>query len=183
MNKRRASWRFYAVLLLAAPITFFVHEGAHWLMGVALGYDMRFSMNLVAPVSAFTASWHELLVAAAGPVITILQAVIAFLVVQRRFSLSAYAFLYVAAFMRFAAMLMTPFNPNDEARLGEALGLGQWVLPLLVVAVLMLVTWRASRRLELHWSVNAWSYLVVSIGVTVIVMGNAALLGMPLLAG
>lgn len=181
MGANRVGLRYYAVLLLAAPVTFFLHEGAHWLAGVALGYDMRFSMNLVAPVGGYNAGWHASLVTIAGPVVTILQAVAAYIVLRRRFFPQAYAFLYFAAFMRFAAMLMTPFNPNDEARLGAAAGLGEWTLPLLIVVLLVFLAWRASRRLDLHWSVNAWSYVVASIGVTAVVMGNAALLDMPLL--
>ncbi|WP_066726695.1 hypothetical protein [Sphingomonas pituitosa] len=116
-------------------MTYLVHEGAHWIVGRSIGLDVRYSLNGVTPRGPATAAQH-LLMSAAGPLVTILQAVIAYRVVRSRASTSAFAFLLWAAFMRVVASGISILLPNDEARIGSALHLGYWTLPLAVSLVL-----------------------------------------------
>eukprot|EP01036_Dinobryon_divergens_P021018 gene21018-28842_t len=87
----------------------------------------------------------------------------AFYFVLRRKSLLAYAVLYFALFMRVIAAGVSIFNLNDEARIGELLGIGPWLLPGLVILVLLVPTVIASRHLRLPWKVNALAYVVSSL--------------------
>ena len=160
--------RFYLWLALAFLITNLIHEGAHWLMGAALGLEMRFGLNAVTYLSP-TADWQRALADAAGPLVTIVQGIIAYLVVMRSGSVKAFAFLYAAAFMRLVAGLVSVLHPNDEARLSMYFGLGKWTLPVLVAAGLILLAIKGSKRLGLTWKDQALCYLVASLAVSAIV--------------
>jgi hypothetical protein len=159
---------FYPWFVFAFLATFLVHESAHWLMGAALGMDVEFRLNAVRYLSP-TLPWQRTLADAAGPVVTIMQAIAAFVLVQRSGSVKAYAFLYVAAFMRFVAGVVTVLNPNDEARIGMVLGLGKWTLPVLVAAGLILLAARGSKRLHLTGKDQLACYVAASLAVSLIV--------------
>lgn len=159
---------FFPWLVLVFLITNLVHESAHWLMGAALGFEMRFGLNAVSYLSP-TLPWQRALADGAGPAVTIVQAIIAYILVMRTASLKAFAFLYAAAFMRLVAGLVSVMHPNDEARLGMFLGLGKWTLPVLVAAGLIWLAARASKRLGLTWKDQLACYLVASLAMSAIV--------------
>ena len=160
--------RFYLWLVLAFLISNLIHEGGHWLMGAALGVEMEFGLNVVRYLSP-TTDWQRALADASGPLVTIVQGIVAYVIVQRTGSLKAFAFLYVAAFMRLVAGLVSVMHPNDEARLSMYFGLGKWTLPVLVAAGLILLAVKGSKRLGLTWKDQALCYLVASLAVSAIV--------------
>lgn len=173
---RRIPIAFYAVLAAACPLTFVLHEGGHWLAGTLLGHAMRFSLNAVVTASGTSASTLDaLMITGAGPLVTLLQGIVAFLLVRRRNALMAYAFLFAAWFMRFAAALVSIVNPNDEARMGLQLGLDAWMLPTAIVLVLLALTGLGARRLGVGWRTNVASYLDCSVLFAAIVFGSAVL--------
>jgi membrane-associated protease RseP (regulator of RpoE activity) len=159
---------FYLWFVFVFLITNLIHEGGHWLMAAALGMDPRFGLNTVR-YAAGAADWQRALANAAGPLVTIVQGIMAYVVVRRRASLKAFAFLYAAAFMRMMAMLVSVMHPNDEARLSMYFGLGKWTLPILVAAGLIALAVKGSRRLGLGWKDHLLCYLVASLAVTAIV--------------
>lgn len=168
-NHRSVRASFYAWFALIAVATYLIHEGAHWVVGAALGYPVSYGINSVIPGTPMTASDH-LLMSAAGPAVTFVTALIGFYFVMRRERLIAYAVLYFALFMRVIAAGVSVFNLNDEARISDMLGLGPWLLPGLVVIALLIPTVVASRHLRLSWKVNALAYVVSSL-VAVVVVG------------
>lgn len=167
-NTRRVGFGFYLLLIGAVAVTWLVHEGAHWLAGTALGHAMTFNLNSVSPTAPVSLR-DQLIIAAAGPVVTLIQGVVAFLLILRRDSLAAYAFLFFAALMRVMAAGISLFNPNDEARVSLDLGLGQWTLPLLVSGLLVTLTVIASRRLRIGWKTNLLTYLVCTVALSAVV--------------
>ena len=169
-------WSYVAVLFLVGLATFAVHESAHWLAGTALGYPMVLTPNQVwsrTPMEAAHAMWVD----AAGPLLTCVQAAVGLVLVRGRRSQFGFALLYMAFFMRLLAAALTPFNPNDEARISAAFGLGPWSLPVLVAAVLFGCVFVASRRLELTFRDQLVSYLVASVVVSLVVFGSRAMGG------
>jgi hypothetical protein len=168
---RKVGPGFYVLLLLIAVATFVLHEGAHWLAGVALGHEMTVTLNSSAPVGAVPRD-HDLLIAAAGPLVTLAGGLIAFALVLTRDSLAAYGVLFFALFMRLMAAVISLINPNDEARISLALGLGLYVLPLIMVGALLVLTVVASRRLRLGWKTNLMTYLVSTLAVSAIVAAD-----------
>jgi hypothetical protein len=161
------------MLAFATIATTIVHELAHFGMGLALGHDMAMSFNQAHAVSAGSVSARDaMLIAAAGPVITILQAIIAFTMIRGRAYLLAYPFLFAAWFMRFAAAIVSLSHPNDEARLSIDLLGGMWWLPTAVVLGLLVLVWSASRRLNFGWKTNLMCYLICSAMTAAIVFGD-----------
>lgn len=133
---------------VAVFLTFFLHEGAHWAMGELLGNRMAMTLNVAYPISrAYLEPWHVTYVAAAGPLATLLQAVIAYAINVRRKWTAAYLFLLSAVVMRVLALgvnLIT--RPQDEAKVSLALGIGTYTLPVITCAVLIVLAISASRR-------------------------------------
>ncbi len=159
-------------LFLAGFATFMLHEAAHYFAGFVLGYDMTARLNGVSSLTPALAV-HKAIIDAAGPLMTIAQAAVAFILLTR-FKLPntfvpAFAFLYFAAFMRVLATGVSIFNLNDEARLSMYLNLGTWTLPIIVSMTLVLLTWRASRLLALNWKQHLACYLTASIAVSLVV--------------
>ena len=168
---------FYLLLPLAVLATTLLHEAGHWLMGTALGHPMRMSLNEAGPVPGYTLPGNDLLlIAAAGPLVTVMQAVIAWVLIRGRNSAMAYAFLFSAWFMRFAAAFVSLSHPNDEARISLVLLGGQWWLPGIVVAGLSALLWSAARWLGISWKKNLFCYLICSLTTAVIVFGDRMLL-------
>lgn len=170
-NRTTASWRKSDYLFLAASfipaaiLTWGIHESAHWLTGVMLGYDMWITLNQVGPVQgSYDSDGHQILVAMAGPIVTWIQAIVAFLVIRSTRELWMYSFLFLAFWMRAMAMCISFIsNPNDEAKASMLLGLPMWVLPIVSVAFLLTLTYFGSRKLKAGWKSNVIAYLMASL--------------------
>jgi hypothetical protein len=165
---------FYLILFLVGLGTFIVHEFAHWLAGSALGHDMIASPNRVWATNPMPVA-DQVLVAAAGPLVTIVQGIIGFRLVRRRQSHLGFALIYMAFFMRLLATVMSFFNPNDEASVSQLLGIGTWTLPLIVVIGLSILFQAASQRLKLGFLDQFFCFSVASLVVSLIVGVDVAL--------
>lgn len=161
-DPKRVGATYWGVFALIALATYAIHEAAHWLAGTVLGYPVSYGINSVIPQTPMTVTDHTLM-SAAGPLVTVALALIAFVLVMRRDSLVAYAALFFALFMRVVAAGVSLFNLNDEARISATLGLGQWTLPVAVIVMLLVPTIVASRHLKLSWKKNATAYVVSSV--------------------
>ena len=176
MKSTRLDGRFWLVFLAAALCTSVVHELGHWLAGELQGAEMSYSLNGVRRIGgAVPTNAGAILIVAAGPMVTIVQALAALTLVLLTRSVLAYPFLFCAAFLRWMAAAVTVFNPNDEARLSIAHGLGTWTLPAVVVTGLVLLTVIGSRALNLGWRANGLFYLAATAAATVIVGLDALL--------
>ncbi|MEO8268432.1 MAG: hypothetical protein ABI557_01855 [Aureliella sp.] len=149
---------------------------AHWLAGASLGYDMVATPNHVWSKTPMSVN-DQALVSGAGPLLTIAQGFLGFWLVRSQRSHFGFALLYVAFFMRLLAAGVSLFNPNDEARISQLLGLGTWTLPILVVVGLFVLVVSASRELRLIFRDQFFCYLVSSVVVTFIVGVDMALWG------
>lgn len=159
---------FFFLLVVVFFITNLLHEGAHWLSGAFMGIDMQFGLNIVRYLTPVE-PWQRMVADAAGPVVTIVQGIIAYVLVRRSGSQLAFAFLYTAAFSRLTAGLVSFLHPNDEARVGMYFGLGKWTLPVLVAGGLVALVVVAGRRLQLGWKDQLLCYVVASLTVSAIV--------------
>ncbi len=154
--------------------SFLVHEFAHWLAGVVLGHEMVATLNSVSPVGAISVQ-DQMLILAAGPLVTIGQGIIGFLLVRRHASHFGFALLYMAFFMRLLAAGISFFNVNDEAKISQLAGLGTWAVPVAVVTGLLVLVILASRTLRLKFRDHLFCYLVSSAVITAIVGVDAVL--------
>lgn len=159
---------FYGLVFVAGFITFALHEGGHWLAANLLGYEPFFSLNSAGTRSVVPPA-HHAIISAAGPAVTMVQALIALALVQMRASPAAWVFLFWAAFMRFMATVISLFHPNDEARISEWLGWGLWTLPVIVTGALFVLLVLGSRRLSVSWKTLALTWVVASVAVSAVV--------------
>ncbi|NQV72832.1 hypothetical protein HQ496_06900 [bacterium] len=168
----------YLVLALwfipAAIVTWGVHEFAHWAMGEMLGYDMWISFNQAGlDHGQYRATIHEILVSLAGPAVTWVQAIVAYVLLRRSKKVWLYPFLFLTLWMRAVAMGISFISlPNDEASSSLLMGLPMFLLPLLSVLGLLFITYLGSRALNIGWKGNALSYLMASLVTTAIVFAD-----------
>ncbi|RZJ80034.1 MAG: hypothetical protein EON88_32380 [Brevundimonas sp.] len=167
---------FYLMLAAIMVATFVIHEAGHWLAAIALGHDAYYGLNGAGARGAIPAS-HAALISIAGPIVTVLQGMIAFLIARRRPGLPPFAVLWSATFMRLAAAGMSLILLNDEARVSVYLGWPAFVLPTLVAAGLVALTVMIGARLGLSWRAWVFSWLVGSTTMAAIVSLDLALKG------
>lgn len=168
---------FYVMLLAIMVATFAIHEAGHWLTAILLGHEPFYGLN-GAGTRATVSTLHGALISAAGPAVTVLQGLIAFVLIRGGAGLTAFAVLYCAAFMRLmAAAISILVHPNDEARVSLALGLPAITLHVLVAGGLIILTILAGIRLKLSWRAWVLSWLVGSAAVSAVVYLDMALKG------
>ncbi len=168
MRGMRTGWSFYGLVFIAGFVTFALHEGGHWLAAVLLGHEAYFGLNSAGARGTVGAA-DQMIISAAGPAVTVVQALVALWLVQARASAAAWVFLFQAAFMRFMATVISLFHPNDEARISEALGWGMWTLPVLVTAGLFALLAVGTIRLRVGWKTLALTWVVASVAVSAVV--------------
>lgn len=80
MNQDKINWNYGIAVLLAVFFTWIVHEFAHWVTGELLAYKMIMTLNGTYPASGiFDEASHALIISTAGPIITIVQAIVVLL--------------------------------------------------------------------------------------------------------
>lgn len=159
----RISIKYVSVTFIAVVFTWILHEMAHWLTGTLMGYNMLMSLNKVFPASGYNAKIDYHLVSAAGPLITLLEAIIVFILIRRRKRIVLYPFLFACFYTRLLATFMSFHRLNDEARISSALGVGSFTLPLIVTGILFIMLYITNRRYQFPGAFNA-----INFGLTVL---------------
>lgn len=168
MQRMRAGVGFYGLVFVAGFITFALHEGGHWLAALLLGHDAFFGLNSAGARGAVGAA-DRMIIDAAGPAVTVVQALVALWLVQARGGATAWAFLFWAAFMRLMATGVSLLHPNDEARISDGLGWGMWTLPTIVTVALIGLLAVGTARLKVGWKTLALTGVVASITVSAVI--------------
>ncbi|NER14106.1 hypothetical protein GWK08_11690 [Leptobacterium flavescens] len=173
MKTQRINIKYIALLILGVLLSFGLHELAHWAMGKSLGYDMGMTLNSAFLKSGeYANSFDRNMVTAAGPLFTIFQAVLFFYIIRRTGNYYFYPFLLIAFFMRFLAMGLTPINPNDEARISHFLGLGYWILPILVCLTLFYLVRTTTIEQKYSVKLNVLSIVLITLCTSAIIMSD-----------
>lgn len=170
--KNRFNYKVALGIVVLVIASFFFHELAHYLMGEALGYDMIMTMNTVnvADGLSYTHDWHRQLVSAAGPIFTIITAIISYVLLSKKDHIYIYIILLIAFIQRFLAAGISLKSPNDEARISESLGLGTMTLPILVSIVLFTLVYLAARKWKYSFKFSLISFLIISLSITALVL-------------
>src|SRR3712207_75554 len=104
----RANARYVAITAGAVVFSWLLHEWAHWAMGQALGYDMAMTLNKSYPVPArYSGAGHYAVVSAAGPAVTLLEALVDYVLLRQRWRLLLYPFLFTCLYMRLFALVIS----------------------------------------------------------------------------
>lgn len=165
--------RYVFIVFLAVTGSWLLHEFAHWICGRCLGYAMVMTMNTTYPVAGnFHSNADGQLVNAAGPLITILEAIVFYWIAAGKKHLWAYPFLFTCFYMRLLAFALSFIHPNDEARISSWLGWGWATLPFIITFFLFLLLLSSSRRLGLSWRFNAGNLLLVMAFSSLIILAD-----------
>ena len=165
--------KYVFIIAVAVFCSFFFHELAHWAAGELLGNKMGMSLNSTYPVSgSYIKSWHQIVIDAAGPMLTILQAIVFYLIVKRTGNKMWYPFLLMAFVERFLAMALTFINPNDEARISQSLGLELFTLPLLVSTFLFFLCYKISKKHNYGFKFNAITIVWMTLFFSILILSD-----------
>ncbi len=143
--------------------TWMLHEFTHWITSELLGYKAIMRLNSVSGIEGQNpTAWHQVYISAAGPLITIIQAITVFYLLQSRFwNKYLYTLLFTAFYMRLLAGLMNFINPNDEGRIGLFLEIGIFTLPLIVSGLLFYLVYTISKKYALNLRFHLWTTLII----------------------
>ena len=129
--------RYILVAIAAVLLTWLLHEFAHWLCGELLGNEMGMTFNSSYPrQEAYKKPWHATLISSAGPLLTLMQAIVFYRLLKKAGTYLLFPFLFTPFYMRLLAGVMNLINLNDEGRVSNDLGLGTYTLPVIIAGIL-----------------------------------------------
>lgn len=174
MTDRKINFPFFIIVIVAVFITWIIHEFAHWLTSEILGYETIMGLNGTSPEKGEVPSeWHRVIISASGPIVTIVQGIVAFMVLRNRYwHKGIYVFLFIAFYMRFLAGIMNFVNLNDEGRIGNFLGIGTFTLPFIVCSFLFFLVFQISKRYELSWKFQLWTTFFVMLISSILILSD-----------
>lgn len=131
----------------AVVITFILHEFAHWDTGQFLGYDMIMTLNTVYPVKgSYDLPWHYTLISFMGPMTTLIQGFMIFLLIRYNHSKNLYPLLFVCFYMELLAGVMNLIHPNDLGRISISFGLPLLTLPVVFIMLQGVLLFKTTKR-------------------------------------
>jgi hypothetical protein len=158
---------------LAVFFTFLIHEFAHWGMGELLGNQMTMTLNSANSVTnTYLKEWHTNVVSAAGPLITLLQAVLFYFLNAHNRMERWYPFLVTPFIMRSLAGMVNIVNPNDEGRIGLSLGIGLYTISILLSSSLFYLVHRISRQYNFSQKFNMITFVLIILFTSILIMAN-----------
>ncbi len=165
MTDQKINLKYILVATGAVIFTWILHEFIHWITSESLGYKSIMRLNSVSALDGQKRTeWHKVYISASGPVITILQALIVYLILKNKgWNKLVYPLLFTPLYMRLLAGGMNFINPNDEGRISEFFGIGLFTLSIIVSGLLFFLVYKISREFGLNWKFNIWTTIIIMI--------------------
>jgi len=174
MNDQKITIKYILTGIFAVIFTWIIHEFAHWLTSELFGYETIMKLNGTSPVSGENPSdLHKIFISASGPIITIIQGLIVFLILKsRNWNKYLYLFLFTAFYMRILAGLMNFINPNDEGRISAFLEIGTFTLPIIVSGILFFMVYKVSKKYQLNWKFQLWTTIIIMVASSILILSD-----------
>lgn len=171
--KQSITLRYILFVAIAVLATWILHEFAHWAMGEYLGYDMGLTLNTAYPVSHnFKFSIDYQFISIAGPLITIIEAIVVFILLKKKRNAYLFAVLLTCFYMRLMAMGLSVGNPNDEARVSEFAGLGKFTLPVIVNVFLFYLVYNIIKQHRFKAGFIAITFALIILFSSIIILSD-----------
>jgi hypothetical protein len=168
---------FFLRFLPAAYASYLFHELGHWSIGEILGNPMVFTLNYVWPKEGgYLHAGDALLVSMGGPAFSIIQSLMALLVIEKFRTRNAYPFAFFPLFSRFFSVVFGGFEKQDEAHIAAMLGVWTYLVALIVLATLAVMVARCSSRLDIRLKTNMFA-ITASTACQLMVIGTYKFLG------
>lgn len=163
----RGLWLLLGTIVLTMAIHW-LHEAAHMLTAIGFGSSGTMGTNTVRYATKMTQAQVNWTTAAGPGLMVVFGALAAFS--KWRWAPSVLIIVFLQRAM--AAGISAIGEPNDEARLSLALGLGKWSVFALTVGITgALFVWRW-RKDELGWKWLGISWLGLTLGIAAMVLLN-----------
>jgi hypothetical protein len=158
--KKTISFKYIICSLIAVILTFLIHEFTHWLMGELLGYEMIMTLNTAYPAKlSYEKDWHYTLISAVGPIITLLQALIIYLIIKRTSRTIMYPFLFSCFCLELLSGIMNYRHANDLGRISRSFNLGLYTIDIIFVALYLIMIYKTSVREKYSLKFNSVTFL------------------------
>lgn len=157
MNREKLKSNKIYILISATAVLFSwtLHEFAHWAVGEGLGYKMIMTLNSSYPSSGhYSKDLHYQIISAAGPIFTLCEAIITFILMIRHKIILLYPFLFTCFYMRLFSTIISIRHLNDEARISNAVGIGKFTLPLIMNIILFALIFKVSQMYKFDIKFN-----------------------------
>jgi len=165
--------KYFIVTGLAVFLTWLIHEFSHWMTGTILGNEMVMTLNQSFPISGeYKESWHYQLTSAVGPIITIIEAIVIYLIMRHNRRAILYSTLFACFMCRFGATLLSFRNPNDEARISQYLGIGTFTLPVIVTLFLLILLIATTLKYKFSFRYVFLNFVLVTFFISCIVAAD-----------
>jgi hypothetical protein len=154
--------KYIGVLIIATFLTFFFHEMCHWIAYELLGYDAGFTLNgaSIKNSSLKLTKTERIITSAAGPIFTICQAIVFYIILKKNKTILLYPFLFLPFVMRLGAGWANKFMPNDEGRISLDLNLNLYAVSSIVVAFLFFLVFKVSKKNKISIVLNSITFIV-----------------------
>lgn len=147
--------KYIGIFVFAVLFSWIFHELSHLVTGIFFGYKMKMTLNSAYPTEGnFLSDLHYHIISAAGPLFTLCEALLVFMLMYWRKRVLLYPFLFTCFYMRLLAMIISFFHPNDEARISIAMGIGKFTLPIIVSGILFYMVYKISARYDFSKKFN-----------------------------
>ncbi|SIS47369.1 hypothetical protein SAMN05421766_102126 [Zobellia uliginosa] len=174
MNQQRINGKYIFISIVAVSFTWLLHEFTHWLTSESLGYDSIMRLNSVSFAEGQEPTeWHKIYISATGPLITIFQAIIAFITLKTKgWNKYIYPFIFVPLYTRSLAGIMNFINPNDEGRISEFLGIGLFTISIIVSGFLFFLVFKISKKYGVNWKFNFWTTIITTVVSSILILSD-----------
>jgi hypothetical protein len=173
LENNKITGKYILVTMLAVLFSWVLHEFAHWTAGNLLGYNMGMSLNKTFPVNGvFNSDEDYQLISAAGPAITLLQALLVFFLMKKEKTNRLYPFLFTCFYMRLFATVISFRHLNDEARISNSLVIGTFTLPIIVTAILLLLLYKTSVNKNFTLRFNLFTLGLIILFSSIIILAD-----------
>ena len=153
--------KYIFLIFIAVFLSTILHELSHWSIGEILGNKMIATLNGTNPVSGeLQNEWNRNYITLAGPLFTVLQAILFYFLITKYRKIELYPFLFFPFVMRFAAGLANLLSPNDEGRLGMSIGVGLFTISIFVCSFLFVLVYKATKELKISLKFNTLSFIL-----------------------
>lgn len=161
INVYRINLKYVFLLFVAVFLSTILHELSHWSTGEILGNEMTATLNGTNPVrEQLKNEWNRNYITVAGPLFTILQAILFYFLLLKFKKMEFYPFLFFPFVMRVAAGFANFLSPNDEGRLGLSLGIGLFTISIIVCVFLFTLVYKATKQLKISLIFNILSFIL-----------------------
>tara|TARA_R110001606_G_scaffold103163_6_gene225878 strand:+ start:4880 stop:5431 length:552 start_codon:yes stop_codon:yes gene_type:complete len=175
MMDKKITFKYVLAIIIAVIFTWSFHEFAHWLTSELLGYKATMRINGTSLVNGQDPTdLHKSIISASGPIVTIVQGLITFLLLikSKNWNKYLYVFLFTAFYMRIMAGLMNFINPNDEGRISAFLGIGTFTLPIIVSGLLFFMVYKTSKKHKLNWKFQLWTTILIMVASSILTLSD-----------